>query len=157
MKAAVLFTNDTDRLDVVDNITMLDPGFGEVSVKIMASGVCHSDLSILNQTMPQVLPAQSVAGTGWAPFTVTFPLTLTIGTLSARFSVAAEMVSGVFSDSGERQLDATTRFRKLLSKEKNPPIERVIECGVIPRFVEFLRKGQSMLQVSNLDNVRESK
>lgn len=82
---------------------------------------------------------EDVAGAGWDP------------------EIAAEMVSGVFSDSGERQLDATTRFRKLLSKEKNPPIERVIECGVIPRFVEFLRKGQSMLQVSNLDNVRASK
>jgi len=57
------------------------------------------------------------------------------------------MVGGVFSDDPERQLDATTRFRKLLSKEKNPPIEKVIECGVIPRFVLFLSSGHSMLQV----------
>lgn len=57
------------------------------------------------------------------------------------------MISGVLSDDPARQLDATTKFRKLLSKEKNPPIERVIECGVVRRFVEFLRIGQSMLQV----------
>lgn len=57
------------------------------------------------------------------------------------------MITGVFSDDPDRQLDATTKFRKLLSKEKNPPIEKVIECGVVPRFVEFLRTGQSMLQV----------
>jgi S-(hydroxymethyl)glutathione dehydrogenase / alcohol dehydrogenase len=57
MKAAVLLSGDTDQLEVVDDITVLDPGFQEVTVKIMATGVCHSDLSILNKTMPQELPA----------------------------------------------------------------------------------------------------
>jgi hypothetical protein len=59
------------------------------------------------------------------------------------------MIQGVFSDDPQRQLDATTKFRKLLSKEKNPPIEKVIECNVVPRFVEFLRGEHSMLQVSH--------
>ena len=61
--------------------------------------------------------------------------------------LADDMIAGVFSDEPDRQLDATTKFRKLLSKEKNPPIERVIECGVVPRFVEFLRGDNPMLQV----------
>jgi hypothetical protein len=66
------------------------------------------------------------------------------------FQLAEEMISGVFGDDAERQLDATTKFRKLLSKEKNPPIEKVIDCGVVPRFVEFLKGGHSMLQVRDL-------
>jgi importin subunit alpha-1 len=61
--------------------------------------------------------------------------------------ILPEMIQSVYSDDVEVQLQATTRFRKLLSKEKNPPIEEVIACGVVPRFVEFLRSPNSNVQV----------
>ncbi|CAL5184324.1 unnamed protein product [Lathyrus oleraceus] len=48
------------------------------------------------------------------------------------------MIAGVLSDDNSQQLEATTQFRKLLSIERSPPIEEVIQSGVVPRFVEFL-------------------
>ncbi|KIK60924.1 hypothetical protein GYMLUDRAFT_244073 [Collybiopsis luxurians FD-317 M1] len=56
------------------------------------------------------------------------------------------MISGLFSRSPQQQLVATTKFRKILSTERSPPIEFVIQCGAVPRFVEFLKTGDSALQ-----------
>jgi S-(hydroxymethyl)glutathione dehydrogenase/alcohol dehydrogenase len=47
-------------VDVYDDVEVADPGPGEVKVKIHAAGVCHSDLSAMNGTLP--MPAPAVLG-----------------------------------------------------------------------------------------------
>ncbi|KAI9018045.1 importin alpha protein [Phycomyces nitens] len=69
-----------------------------------------------------------------------------VGSKEHQVSELPMMTQGVYSNDVGLQLQATAQFRKLLSKEKNPPIEQVIECGVVPRFVEFLGSENTYLQ-----------
>lgn len=59
MKAPVLTATDTP-LETRDDIEIAPPGPGEVKVRVVASGVCHSDLSVVNGTIP--LPTPIVLG-----------------------------------------------------------------------------------------------
>jgi S-(hydroxymethyl)glutathione dehydrogenase/alcohol dehydrogenase len=59
VKAAVLHGVEQD-LQVHDDVEIAPPGPGEAKIKIVASGVCHSDLSVQNGTIP--LPPPIVLG-----------------------------------------------------------------------------------------------
>jgi S-(hydroxymethyl)glutathione dehydrogenase/alcohol dehydrogenase len=56
MRAAVLRTTGDDKLEVRDDLELTPVGPGEVKVKIHATGVCHSDVSGMNGTIPQPAP-----------------------------------------------------------------------------------------------------
>jgi HEAT repeat protein len=52
-----------------------------------------------------------------------------------------ELVEAIKRNIPTEQIDATTKIRKLLSIEQNPPIQEVIDAGIVPRLVEFLKKN----------------
>jgi S-(hydroxymethyl)glutathione dehydrogenase/alcohol dehydrogenase len=56
MRAAVLRQAGDEKLDVVSNVGLVDIGPGKVRVAIKATGVCHSDLSVMNGTIPSGTP-----------------------------------------------------------------------------------------------------
>src|SRR3990172_7077517 len=55
MKAAILY--ETHKPLVVADVRIDPPKEGEVLVRLTASGVCHSDLHVINGDLPCTLPS----------------------------------------------------------------------------------------------------
>ncbi len=51
----IVYTGDT--VEVTDELEVRDPGPTEVKVRVMAAGVCHSDLSVVDGTIPWRAPS----------------------------------------------------------------------------------------------------
>ncbi|XP_069342163.1 importin subunit alpha-8 isoform X2 [Eulemur rufifrons] len=60
------------------------------------------------------------------------PVSLTLG----------EIIKGVNSSDPVLCFQATQAARKMLSRERNPPLKLVVEAGLIPRLVEFLKSSR---------------
>lgn len=56
MKAAVLNQVGDDKLELREDVTTTAPGPDEIRIKVKACGVCHSDLSAMDGTLPALAP-----------------------------------------------------------------------------------------------------
>ncbi|NWX89650.1 IMA5 protein, partial [Nothoprocta ornata] len=54
-----------------------------------------------------------------------------------------EIVEAVNGSSTELQLQATQATRRMLSRQRDPPLNQIIELGIIPRLVEFLTRADN--------------
>lgn len=50
-----------------------------------------------------------------------------------------EIRDNLLKNNLQKKLENTTEIRKLLSVQKNPPIEEVIKAGMVPIFIDFLK------------------
>jgi hypothetical protein len=53
------------------------------------------------------------------------------------------LLAGLSSPSVEIQVENLRGFRRLLSSERNAPVQECIDCGAIPKFVAFLQRTDS--------------
>lgn len=53
-------------------------------------------------------------------------------------------LQGLLSNDVPMQIQCLKAFRRLLSKEKNPPVNECVDLGVIPIFIQFLSRSDNM-------------
>jgi len=58
----------------------------------------------------------------------------------------AEYVAEIMCEDADKQFHGTHEVRKLLSKERDPPVLAVLQAGILPRLVHFLATGNEKMQ-----------
>jgi S-(hydroxymethyl)glutathione dehydrogenase/alcohol dehydrogenase len=56
VRAAVISAIGEEKLDLRDDVTTTELAPGDVRIRVKAAGVCHSDLSAMNGTLPTLVP-----------------------------------------------------------------------------------------------------
>ncbi|CAG2054088.1 unnamed protein product [Timema podura] len=71
------------------------------------------------------------------------PLQENNGQTNAPIMSIQQIMEGMDSSDETKQLTATQAARKTLSRERNPPIDAMIESGIVPKCVSFLTHYQN--------------
>eukprot|EP01156_Anaeramoeba_ignava_P022700 Anaeramoba_ignava/c20959_g1_i2.p1 GENE.c20959_g1_i2~~c20959_g1_i2.p1 ORF type:complete len:218 (-),score=90.16 c20959_g1_i2:180-833(-) len=61
-----------------------------------------------------------------------------IAFIQTQIAELPDIIMKIYSSDIKECLDSTTKIRRMLSMETNPPIQAIIESGVVSRLVEFL-------------------
>ncbi len=67
---------------------------------------------------------------------------------ASRIENLPNIINGIRHGSAEIQTENVMLLRKLLSVERNPPIEQIVNTGIVPMLVQFLQhNGNPTIQV----------
>merc|ERR1719436_1770911 len=66
---------------------------------------------------------------------------LTKADVKQRLTNIGQLIAGIYGENSVDRLNATIEFRRMLSVEDSPPIQAVIDAGVVPRLMKFLAFG----------------
>lgn len=93
--------------------------------------ICESDIVLEHQQQPDET-AQDLLG-------IQQKQTMTKSTAIRNLDDLPEKLTELMSDLYKSQHDGIVYFRRILAIDRNPPIEIVIQAGIVPRLIEFLQ------------------